>query len=84
MARRRYRPEQIVRKLREVEILLGQGSTIGEAIRKIEVAEITITLTAEYDGMRIGKDMCSHASINNVYMLSSSMLQTLAPHRGQR
>jgi len=44
MTRRGYRPEQIIDKLREVEILLSQGSTIGEAIRKIVVTEQTCSL----------------------------------------
>ena len=39
MARRSYRPEQIIKKLREAEVLLNQGSTIGEAARKIGVSE---------------------------------------------
>ncbi len=41
MARRSYRSEQIINKLREAEVLLCQGSTIGEAARKIEVTEQT-------------------------------------------
>ncbi len=32
MTRRSCRPEQIINKLREVEVLLSQGSTIGEAV----------------------------------------------------
>ena len=39
MTRRSYRPEQIIRKLREAEVLLSQGSTVSEAARKIEVTE---------------------------------------------
>ena len=35
MARRSYRPEQIIKKLREAEVLLSQGSSVGEAARKI-------------------------------------------------
>ncbi len=54
MARRSYRPEQIIKKLREVEILLSQGSTIGEAARKIGVTEQTYyRWLREYGGMRI-------------------------------
>ncbi len=41
MARRRYRPEQIIKKLREAEVLLSQGSTVGEATRKIGVTDET-------------------------------------------
>ncbi len=36
MKRRRHTPEQIVRKLREVERLLGEGQTIAEAAKQIE------------------------------------------------
>ena len=33
MARRSYRSEQIIKKLREAEVFVSQGSTIGEAAR---------------------------------------------------
>ncbi len=41
MAKGSYRPEQIINKLREAEVLFGQGFTIGEAARKIGVTEQT-------------------------------------------
>ncbi len=54
MARRSYRPEQIIKKLREAEVLLCQGSTIGEAARKIGVTEQTYyRWRREYGGIRI-------------------------------
>ncbi len=54
MARRSYTPEKIINKLREVEILLSQGSTIGEAARKIGVTDMTYyRWRREYGGMRI-------------------------------
>jgi len=54
MTRRTYRPEQIIKKLREVEVLLSQGSTVGEAARKIEAGEQTYyRWRQEYGGMRI-------------------------------
>ena len=37
--RRRHTPEQIVRKLREVERLLGEGQTIAEAAKQVEISE---------------------------------------------
>jgi putative transposase len=41
-------------KLREAEILLGQGATIGEASRKIGVSDYTYYCwRKEYGGMRI-------------------------------
>ncbi len=54
MARRSYRPEQIIKKLREAEVLLSQGSTVGGAARKIGVTEQTYyRWRREYGGMRI-------------------------------
>jgi len=54
MARRSYTPERIIRKLREAEVLLSQGATVGEAARKIEVTEQTYyRWRREYGGMRI-------------------------------
>jgi len=35
MVRKSYAPEQIINKLREVEILLNQGANVGKACRKI-------------------------------------------------
>ncbi len=54
MTKRSHRPEQIIKKLREAEVLLCQGSTIGEAARKIGVTEQTYyRWRREYGGMRI-------------------------------
>ena len=54
MARRSYTPERIINKLREAEILLSQGSSVGEAARKIGVTEQTYyRWRREYGGMRI-------------------------------
>jgi len=54
MVRRSYRPEQIIKKLREAEVLLSQDSTVGEAARRIEVTEQTYyRWRREYGGMRI-------------------------------
>ena len=41
MKRRRHTPEQIVRKLREVERLLGEGQTIAEGAKQVEISEQT-------------------------------------------
>jgi transposase-like protein len=54
MARRSYTPEKIINKLREVEVFFSQGSTIGEAARKIGVTDMTYyRWRREYGGMRI-------------------------------
>ena len=39
MSRKAFTPEQIIHKLREAEVLLSQGDTIGEASRKIWITE---------------------------------------------
>ena len=41
MPRRRHTPEQIVRKLREADRLLGEGKDVTEVARHLEVSEQT-------------------------------------------
>ena len=41
MTGKREKPEEIVSKLRQVEVLQGQGATIGEAVRQIGVTQQT-------------------------------------------
>ena len=41
MKRKTFTPEQIIGKLREAEVLLGQGQTVGAVSRKLEVTEQT-------------------------------------------
>ncbi len=41
MARKRYKPEEIVAKLRQVDVLVSQGQTMVDAIRQIRVSEVT-------------------------------------------
>jgi putative transposase len=54
MGRIRFTAEQIIGKLREAELLLGQGTNIGEAIRKLGVSEQTYyRWRKEYGGMRV-------------------------------
>ena len=54
MAKRTYSPEQIINKLREAEILLNQGMTVGEASKRISVTEQTYyRWRKEYGGMRV-------------------------------
>ena len=55
MARRRsYTPEQIITKLREAEIHLGQGKTVNEASKLLEISEQTYyRWRREYGGMDV-------------------------------
>ena len=41
MAEKREKPEEIVLKLRQVEVLQGQGMTVAEAVRQIGVIQQT-------------------------------------------
>jgi len=41
MARKRYKPEEIVAKLRQVDVLVSQGQNMMDAIRQIGVSEVT-------------------------------------------
>ena len=41
MKRRRSTPEQIIRKLREADRLLGEGRTVPEVAKTLEVSEAT-------------------------------------------
>ncbi len=51
MARKRHKPEEIVAKLRQVDVLTGQGMSIAEAVKTIAVTETTyFRWRAEYGG----------------------------------
>ena len=41
MARKRHKPEEIVAKLRQVDVLVSQGESVSDAIRQIGVTEVT-------------------------------------------
>jgi transposase len=41
MKRRRHTPEQVIRKLREADRMLGEGKAIGEVCRHLEISEAT-------------------------------------------
>jgi putative transposase len=53
MKRRRHTPEQIVRKLREADRLLGEGLELPEVTKQLEVSEATYhRWRAQYGGMK--------------------------------
>jgi putative transposase len=53
MKRRRHTPEQIVRKLREAERMLGEGKTIPEVAKELGVSEQTYhRWRNQYGGMK--------------------------------
>ena len=54
MARKHHKPEEIVAKLRQVEVLLAQGKSAAEATRTLGVTEQTYyRWRAEYGGLKL-------------------------------
>ena len=58
MARKRYKPEEIVDLLRQAEVLHGQGLSMADAIRQLGISEVTFyRWRKEYAGMS-GDQLC--------------------------
>ena len=54
MVRKRYSVEQIIGHLRQAEILISEGKTIGEAARQLSISEQTsYRWRREYGGMEV-------------------------------
>ena len=53
MARKRHTAEEIVAKLRQVDVLMAQGKPVAEAVRMIGVTEVTYyRWRNEYGGLK--------------------------------
>lgn len=51
---KQHKPEEIVAKLRQVEVLVGQSKTVAEGARAIGVTEATYyRWRAEYGGLKL-------------------------------
>ena len=56
MPRKSYKPEEIVAKLRQVDVLTSQGQGVAEAIRSIGVSEVTYyRWRQEFGGLKSGQ-----------------------------
>ena len=54
MARKHHKPEEIVAKLRQVEVLVGQGKPVADAVRTIGVTEATYyRWRSEFGGLKL-------------------------------
>ncbi len=54
MARKRYAAEEIIGNLREAEVALAQGQTIGAVVRTLGISEPTYyRWRREYGGLRV-------------------------------
>ena len=55
MPRKRFSVEQIINHLREADVLLAQGRTVGEVCRRIGVSEQSYyRWRKEYGGLKVG------------------------------
>jgi putative transposase len=53
MGRKRHKPEEIVAKLRQVDVLTTQGQSVAEAVRSVGVTEVTYyRWRQEYGGLK--------------------------------
>ena len=60
MANRRPKPEEIVTKLRQVEVLCGQGMPRIDAIRQVQITEQTFyRWRKQYGGMHCPAGLCA-------------------------
>ena len=56
MPTKRHKPEEIVAKLRQVDVLTSQGQTVADAVRAIGVTEVTYyRWRQEYGGLKSGQ-----------------------------
>lgn len=56
MAKKRYRPEEIIAKLREAEVLLARGMKVPEAAKAIGIHEITYyRWRKEFGGVKVSQ-----------------------------
>ena len=56
MRKKRHRPEEIVAKLRQVDVLTSQGKPVAEAVRAIGVTEVTYyRWRQEFGGLKSGQ-----------------------------
>ena len=53
MPKKRHKPEEIVAKLRQVDVLMAQGRLVADAVRAIGVTEVTYyRWRNEYGGLK--------------------------------
>ena len=53
---KRHKPEEIVTELRQIDVLVSQGSSVADAIRSIGVTEVTYyRRRQEYGGLKSGQ-----------------------------
>jgi putative transposase len=56
MAKKRYRPEEIIGKLREADVLISQGKKVVDGIKALGVTDVTYSRwRQEFGGMSVSQ-----------------------------
>jgi len=56
MSKKRYRPEEIIGKLREADVLIGQGKKVVDVINALGITDVTYyRWRQEYGGMSVSQ-----------------------------
>ena len=56
MPKKRYRPEEIIAKLRQAEVLLGEGKKVPEVVKTLGIHEVTYyRWRKEYGGLQVSQ-----------------------------
>ena len=63
MTRRKHKPEEIVAKLRQVDVLTSQGRSVAEAVRTIDVTEVSFATTRRRDFIYLGGSQSDHRKL---------------------
>ncbi len=54
MGRKHFKPEQIIKKLREAEVLFSNGELVEQVCRKLGISDVTYyRWRKEYSGMKV-------------------------------
>jgi len=54
MSKKGFTPEQIVRKLREADVMISKGESVAQVIRKLGISDVTYyRWKKEYGGMQV-------------------------------
>jgi len=68
MKRKRYSPEQIIRKLREADRMLSEGQTIAEVCPQLEIVEATFhRWRNQYGGLKAARQLFNRATRNGMH-----------------
>ncbi|MEO1476561.1 MAG: IS3 family transposase [Pseudomonadota bacterium] len=100
MARKRYTTEEIIRKLREADVLLGQGQAVADVVRQMGVTSVTYyRWRKEYGGLKVDqarrlkdlekenarlKRLLADAELDKAILKEAAFGKLLSPERRRR